>query len=446
MITMCPMASQSEDALWLAKKQRAFLWSAPRTGKTGTAILAADLILARTILVVTTASGRGVWRQAFPAWSAIPRTVHVLGSDPSGKTDVGIVSWGSLGAIPAAIGARPDLIILDEHHRACNPEAQRTQHTYGRMVEGGAKMLTDHAILQPGDRVWQLSGTPAPHDPGNLWAPMRATCPERLREFKHWPDVTTYDAFRARYCVLGHKKLSNNRRIQIVLGGKNEAELRERLEGAFLRRTQADVGIRAPRYEMLPLIVSAAERARIASVPNEAKILAAADAGNTYELEMELGRLRHLTGVIKAHAVVEAVKEEFDNGLAKLVLAYWHRDVGDILSHGLTAYGVVRLDGSTNARERENCEVRFRSPANRIFLVQIEAGCEAIDLSPADELWVVEYATSPRQMDQISKRITNVGKQRNCFIRACAIEGSIDEKLQATLIRLWNSIREVVRS
>lgn len=442
---MVAMPTQIQGAEFLAKRRRAFLWDSPRVGKTGAAIMAADLILARSILVITTASGRGVWRQAFPAWSALPRRVRVLGSDPSGKTDVGIVSWGQLSAIPANIGERPDLIILDEHHRASNPEALRTRHTYGRMIDGGEKMLTDHAIVQPSDRVWQLSGTPAPHDPGNLWAPMRATCPERLKASRSSPDVTSYDAFRARYCVMGQKKLSSGQRIPIVLGGRNESELRGRLEGMFLRRTQADVGIRAPRYELLPLIVSPAERARIATVPNEKKILEAAEAGKTYELEMELGRLRHLTGVIKAHAVVEAVKEEFGNGLAKLVLAYWHRDVGDTLAAGLGFLGVVRLDGSTPPREREAVERYFRSPANKIFLVQIEAGCEAIDLSPSDELWVVEYATSPRQMDQISKRITNVGKQRNCFIRACAIEGSIDEKLQATLVRLWNSIREVVR-
>lgn len=441
---MTPMPTQLAGAEFLAARRRAFLWDSPRVGKTGAAILAADLVLAKTILIVTTASGRGVWRQAFPAWSAIPRVVRVLGSDPSGQTDVGIVSWGQLSTIPGAIGARPDLIILDEHHRACNPEAYRTEHTFGRVIDDGKELATRRAIVTEADRVWLLSGTPIPHDLGNIWIAMRALFPERLAGTKHLPDVTTYGAFRDRYCVMGMKKLSNGQRIPIVLNGKNGDELRSRLEGTFLRRTQADVGIRPPRYEILPLIVSAADRREIEKVPNERKILAAAEAGKTHELEMELGRLRHLTGWIKAPIVASAVREEFDNGLEKIVLAYWHRDVGDILETLLQPHGVVRLDGATPPRAREQVERRFRSPANKVFLVQIEAGCEAIDLSPADELWVVEYATSPRQMDQISKRITNVGKDRNCFIRACAIEGSIDEKLQATLIRLWQSIMEVV--
>ena len=117
-------------------------------------------------------------------------------------------------------------------------------------------------------------------------------------------------------------------------------------------------------------------------VPNERKILAAAEAGKTHELDMELGRLRHVTGLIKARAVASAVKEEFENGLEKIVLAYWHRDVGDVLETLLQPHGVVRLDGSTLPHAREQVEKRFRSPANKVFLVQIEAGCEAIDLSP----------------------------------------------------------------
>ena len=107
-------------------------------GKTGAAILAADYILARSILVVTPASGRGVWRRAFPAWQSIPRRVSVIGADAPQPTDVCIVSWGMLDKVVRSIGKRPDLIILDEDHEASNPDAKRTQHVYGAPVDDGA--------------------------------------------------------------------------------------------------------------------------------------------------------------------------------------------------------------------------------------------------------------------------------------------------------------------
>ena len=438
------MTTQLIAADFLARRQRAFLWDSPRVGKTGAAVIAADYIGARSALVVTTASGRGVWRRAFPAWQTIPRRVRVLGSDPEGSTDVGVVSWGMLSSIPRAIRQRPDLIILDEDQEATNPEAQRSQHVYGSPVDDGAEMLTARAVVQPGDRVWHLSGTPFPHDLGNGWMRLRASFPELLKARNGWPDVTRFGDFRDRYCRLGRKKLPNGERIPVVLGGKNETELRLRIAGTFLRRTQADVGIQPPRYETLPLVVSAAERARFAETPNERKILTAAAAGKTYDLEMELGSLWRQTGVVKARAVVEAIREQMRLGLEKIVLAYWHRDVGDILEEGLRSFGLVRLDGSTSPTNRESCEKRFRAPSNRIFLGQIQSAGEAIDLSPADEMWLVEYAMSPRLMEQVSKRIVNVEKKRNCFVRVVTIDQSIDDKIGERLLSLWQSINGVV--
>jgi hypothetical protein len=413
-------------------------------GKTGAAILAADYILARSILVVTPASGRGVWRRAFPAWQSIPRRVSVIGADAPQPTDVCIVSWGMLDKVVRSIGKRPDLIILDEDHEASNPDAKRTQHVYGAPVDDGAEMLTARAIIQPGDRVWHLSGSPFPHDLSNCWARLRSSFPDLLKARRGWPDVTRFNDFRERYCRMGRKKLPNGERIPVVLGGRNEAELRQRIDGTFLRRTQKDVGIQPPRCETLPLVVSAAERERFAATPREREILAAAASGRTYDLEMEFGPLWRQTGVVKARAVIEAIKEQFHLGLEKVVLAYWHRDVGDILEEGLKSFGPIRLDGSTSPADRETCEKRFRAPSNRIFLGQIKSAGEAIDLSPADEMWLVEYALSPQLMEQVSKRIVNVDKPRNCFVRVVTIDQSIDDKIAERLLDLWKSINGVV--
>ena len=118
--------------------------------------------------------------------------------------------------------------------------------------------------------------------------------------------------------------------------------------------------------------------------------------------------IRRITGEIKARAVVDAVKEEFDGGLDKIVLAYWHKDVGAILKEGLSTYGVVGIDGSTSADKREQATANFSKPDGpRVFLAQIEAAGEAIDLSAAAVLWFVETVFSPKSMQQMSLRITN---------------------------------------
>lgn len=449
---MKPFPTQLSGASFLASRQHALLADEPRVGKTGTAIIATDYNLEETILTVTTASGRPVWKRGFDNWSAFPRPNQVVnGSSFKLKADVPgvIVSWNMLGnpTIRAELLKRKwDRVLLDESHFAKNFENKRTQAAYG--IPSEASLLTGGAVVGHAKGVWALSGTPLPHDPSDIYPMMRSLCWERLgpNPDKGWPNVINYQDFLHRYCVVRMKKISNFRKIPVVIGGRNLDELRERLAGFMLLRTQADVGIRPPVYETLPLIVSASALREIEGNVDAQEVLEYAKAGDTKKLEMHLGPLRRLTGEIKAHAVVEAVKEEFESGLDKIVLAYWHKDVGQILKDGLSKYGVVGIDGSTPPNIRGDMEQAFLTdPKARVFLGQIEAAGEAIDLSSAAELWFCETVFSPKSMKQMSMRITNHTQKRQAIVRVCVLEGSIDEALQEILIRLWSAIREVLK-
>lgn len=58
---------------------------------------------------------------------------------------------------------------------------------------------------------------------------MRVLCPERLKAdpSKGWPDVTTREGFRHHFDIVKMKKLSNFRKIPVVIGGRNLPELKE---------------------------------------------------------------------------------------------------------------------------------------------------------------------------------------------------------------------------
>lgn len=444
---MIPMPTQLSGAKFLASRHRALLADEPRVGKTGAAIIAADMILAKTIDVVTTASGRAVWRRGFQSWSQFGRTVGIVGLDKNAADcDVRILSYN--GATNFVSQRHSELVILDESHNCKNPEAKRTQAVLGKLVAGGKKMLTDAALVKDTTRAWFLTGTPLPHDPSDIWTTLRSSCPERLLadDPRGWPDVTRFEEFRNRYCIVRMKQLSRFNKIPVVIGGRNESELRERMGDFMLRRTQKDIGIRPSVYELFPLVVSNSVRKSIDSDLNKTAILEAAEAGATKRLEMELGPLRRLTGNIKAQAVLDAVKEEFDNGLTKIVLMYWHKEVGDVLMAGLEKFKPLRIDGATLAKEREQYELAFRANfENRVMLGQIQAAGEAVDFSSANELWFVETSFSPKDQAQAAMRITNVNQTRNTFVRVCCIDGSIDEALQASLLRLWTAINGVLK-
>lgn len=450
---MIPLPTQLSGALFLANNSNALLADEPRVGKTGAAIIAADYNLEANILIVTTSSGRPVWRRAIAAWTVFPRKVRVLTQPPrAGEVldGVTIIGWSQIAEprMRAALMTRKfDRVIYDESHAAKNFDAKRTQAAYGDLINDGEVIVARSSVAAGAAGIWCLSGTPIPHAPNDLYPMLRALAPDRLRADldKQWPDVTKQKDFLYRYCVVRMKATSRFRKIPVVVGGRNLPELRERLEGFILLRTQAEVGIRPPVYELMPLMVSESARRQADGDLNQREILAAIDAGKTRDLEMHLGPLRRETGKIKAPAVVDAMKDEFAGGLDKIVLAYWHKEVGDVLADGLADYGVLRLDGSTPANQRGAIEQQWlNDKTKRVFLAQIVAAGEAIDLSAAALLWFVEASFTPKDMKQMSLRITNHTQARQAIVRVCVIENSIDEAIQASLLRLWTAIREVL--
>lgn len=440
---------QIKGAEFLASRRTALLADAPRVGKTGTAIMAADMIGARRILVVTTASGRPVWRRGFHDWSIYGHRTQILTGNEklSDDVEVAIVGWPQM-ADPARIFAlwqtRWDVLILDESHAAKNFEAKRTVATFD--PAGG--------LAHRADRVWCLTGTPQANSPFDLYPMLRALAPERLAAdaARDWPDVSDQEAFKRRYCKIKPKKIGFHRWIDVIIGGQNLDELAARLDGFYLRRTQQDVGITAPIYEIMPLMLSISKKEveHLQIVERELKdkkVMSAIAQGDSQYLKDEaLGRVRRVWGELKVKPLLEALKEEFESGLDKVVIAAWHTDVIEKLAAGLAKFGVVGVDGSTSSKAREANVRAFQTDPNvKIFIGQILAAGEAIDLSAAAELIFAESSFVPKDMQQMAFRITNHSQTRQPRVRVATLEGSIDDAMQASLMRKWATINEVMK-
>lgn len=429
---MTPLPHQIEGADFLSARRRALLADEPRVGKTGAAIMAADDILATNVLVITTASGRPVWTRAWRDWSIfrhLPVATVYTAKDSVDAPRV-IVSWNQLAALQERLTARRwDALIVDESHYAKSWDAARTKALY---APGG--------VAHSAAVVWCLSGTPIPNAPNDLHPMMYALCPECLSH-----DVVDYEDFLHRYCVTHRKRISRWTTIDVVIGGRNLEELHKRLDGFWLRRTQAQIGITEPVFEVLPIHIPESARRRIdAEVPGGIDILDAAETGETKSLDMSLGTLRRITGSVKARGVAEMAAEELDNGLDKIVIMAWHIDVLDQLEDALKKYGTVRIDGSTSPKARGEAEGNFRLPTGpRVWLGQITASGEAVDCSAASELIFAEYSFTPKDMKQAALRITNVNQRRQPRVRVAALEGSLDEAFASILTRKIATIKEI---
>lgn len=444
---LTPKPHQIAGAAFLAARRTALLADQPRVGKTGAAIMAADQVGARSILVVTTASGRPVWRRGFEDWSIFGRSCQILTSKDRLRpdTEIAIVGWPNM-ADPASVAdlwkRDWDALIVDESHFAKSFDAKRTATVFDQF----------HGLSTKAKRVWCLSGTPLPNSPFDIFPMLLALSPERLEEdkAKGWPDVAGATEFKRRYCKIKPKKIGFHRWIDVIIGGQNLDELAARLDGFYMRRTQQDVGITEPVFEIMPLLASPAalrEAQKAERSEIDAGLLAMIAAGDLDGLkDQHLGPVRRIWGGVKVKPLVEALKDEFESGLDKVVIAAWHSDVIAALADGLAKFGVVGIDGSTSAKAREANVHAFKTdPNTRVFIGQIQAAGEAIDLSAAAELIFAESSFVPKDMKQMSLRITNYGQTRTPRVRVATLEGSIDDAIQTALLRKWATINEVMK-
>lgn len=144
--------------------------------------------------------------------------------------------------------------------------------------------------------------------------------------------------------------------------------------------------------------------------------------------------------------MIGALKDELDSRLDKVVLMAWHQDVVDLLKAGLVKYGVVGIDGRTPSARRAEPVAAFTAGNARVFVGQIQAAGENIDLSVASELFFVEMSFNPKDMAQAALRITNHKQTRQCFVRVCALEGGINEALMRIVTRRVATMRPLMET
>jgi SNF2 family DNA or RNA helicase len=436
---------QQTGARFLASRRNALLADAPRVGKTAQAIAACDLLLAEKVLWLTTASARSDHAQAWRDFQQLKRTIEPIFASAGArlKGDVIVTTYDlACGALLPRLSAMNfDVLVLDEAHRLCNRDTRRTKAIYGDRCEGGG--LAARALS-----VFALTGTPAPNNYAELWPTLRRLAPE-LIEFDGKP--MSFTRFRDKFC-----KMANNGFGFQIVGNKNADELKRRIASFFLRRTLDDVAPDLPkqRFGLLPIEAGKNLEALVELQKDDllAKFGRALErAGTDAERDAILGqvdqgvklRLQRLTGLAKVPGVSRWVWDNLeDDPDFKIALFAWHHDVIEALYADFE--GACVVSGNTSPHSRVEQMRAFQQRKDKpIFIGQIQAAGEAIDLSAADEVLFVESSYVPKDNDQAAARVLNIKKTRPTLARFATLAGSIDDRIQAIAKRKAEDIRKV---
>ena len=399
----------------------------PGLGKSCTAIEVAKKIKARRVLITGPMTATYSWKlelQKF--WPGHPPFKVIRSpNDVSAGEGVFYVTYGLLSRSASVTGllragAEFDFSVLDESHALKNAGANRTKAVLSSKTGFRNKL----GLVHP------MSATPAPNHAGELWPILASLRPDLITENGK---VMPKPAFEDRYCEKKTLRV-NGHSVEVISGSKNVSELRQRLDGFFLRETKANVLKDLPplRFVVHPVQISDPEYFATVSQLVESGITddevlkhAAMMANSTRYAEL---------GMAKAPQAAELVHDLLDGGVKQIVVWAIHTPVIDYLVKMCADVGVSILDGRTPEAHRARWIEKFVQGETRVFIGQIEAGGTAITLSGgalqcADALFV-ESHFSPKLNWQAACRIHRIGQHDAVLARFLSAVGTYDERLQ----------------
>jgi len=404
---------QVEDGAHVAKRNSTLVAHEPRVGKSGISIHAADLIGAKLVVIVSPPNVKANWVEAIRDFRQGSWTAIVVGDNYAAKL---------LKKIKGKY--RICLLVGDESHRFKNRDSQRTKAVFGDECTGWG------GLVEMADKVVLMTGTPLPNSPEELWSMLRAVAPELILNERDRP--MSYSQFSNKFVKtqrtpFGFKKV----------GGKNYKQLRALLmdSGFCIRRTRKEVFGR----DLQPpttLFVKAAkdyskEMAFLEASPGGKAIIEALNRGGVKalgKLDEQSSKLRKIYGLAKVADLSSILSDELDdNPNMKIVLGFWHTDVGHAYMQALRRFHPLLFDGSVSPAEKVRRNQQFLDlKKHRVICGQIAAAGVGLNFSSARDVVFAEQSFVGVDNEQFAARIFNPMVTEPGFVRFAVLPGSTD--------------------
>jgi superfamily II DNA or RNA helicase len=334
-----------------------------------------------------------------------------------GPGDVLVVSYGLLHTEADLLaGVRFAVAVFDEAQNLKNAETRRAQAS--KRIDAAFRLA--------------LTGTPLENRLDELWSLFDTITPGLLG---------SRERFQRRF----------SGPIERGVGAQARQALRTLVRPYLLRRTKAAVLTELPSRTEITIEVQPApeERAFYEALRRRAlEALAAAngEAGGQKRIRIlaEITRLRRAAcnpALIDSAAGVESAKLAALLELADELRAGRHRALVfsqftghlDLVEAALRERGVklLRLDGSTPAKERARRVEAFQAGEGELFLISLKAGGSGLNLTGADYVIHLDPWWNPAVEDQATDRAHRIGQTRPVTVYRLVLRDSIEEGILA---------------
>ena len=400
---------QATSREFLLRQKRAILADEPRVGKTlPTAAAALEHLPA---LIVCPAIVKNVWKQAFEAMD-FKAEIRVITSKKQASesqcSGITIINYDILNSL-CDIG-KYETLVLDESHRIKSPKAIRT--------------IAALKLMKRIPRVYALSGTPIPNRPIELWPLLHGLGVYR----GGWYD------FGVRYAKLWNAPWGLD-----TSGASNLPELRAMVQPHCLRRTKAEIftNYQHPVTSLITFDLPIDKREQqfdIDALIEHPNPMLAFEGLSSVMLESAIRKVKPAAEFIEAKLADEPV----------IVFAH-HKEVVHQLAELLKAHNPVVITGDTPGAERIQNLRDFQDGKTRLFIGNIQACQEGIDLSAADTVIFVEATWQTSALQQASSRVENIKKSGTApLIYLLTISNSLDHTILAKILKKQNIINQII--
>jgi len=443
---------QVEGVSFLVGRTFAALFDDCGLGKTPQSLVAAKNIGAKNVLVICPAVARFNWQREILRWvdpsSSIEVITSKLGSNYLPKGNWLVISHDLLtdASTQKILWKRDwDLLIVDEAHFLKSKGAKRTRAVYGTHCDLKGKSLAGKA-----SRTWILTGTPAPNHTGELWTHLRALCPEAIPGVTGKPMGET--EFQTNYCALEETNWGTR-----IVGSKDMARLRSKMDGFFLRRLKQNVLKDLPpvTIDSIPISLTKMDGEDMnRSLKAHPDAIHLADAAKNMsgddlikfmkEHAPELATYRRHTGLLKLPICLEWLKTEMAGNHNKFIVFAIHHEVIDKIVEHMAAFNPVKIDGRDNPKARDASAQAFMDdPDCKLFVGQIAAAGTALTLTAAKDVAFFETDWVPANNYQALSRAHRFTQTRGVVVRFLTLPNSIDDIISRALVRKTRELNQL---
>lgn len=435
-----PMGHQKTTAAFLTMNRKGFCFSDPGTGKTASAIWAADYLMTqglvnRVLVVCPVSIMDAAWRNDLFTFAMHRRVDVAYGSAAKRKkviesdAEFVIINYDGVKVMADEIAAGGfDLVIVDEASSYQNAQTARW------------KVL--NKLVGPDTWLWMMTGTPAAQGPDYAYGLAKLVNPKSVpRHFGAFRDSVMYKITQFKWAVKDSAPETVHRVLQPAIRFSKE-ECLDLPDLVYVARMVEMTPQQKRFYSKMRkelLLEAAGENVTAGTAAVAMTKLLQISSGSVYTddknvLQFDIGsRYRVLSEVIAETP-------------SKVIIFVPFRNAIELLAEKLAADKVSCeiIDGSIPAGKRSEVFHAFQNnPDPRVLLIQPQAAAHGVTLTAADTIVWWGPTASLEIYEQANARIHRKGQTKKCTI-VQLIGSPVEEKVYKMLDNKIDLHRQVI--